>query len=366
MKILIINNNVFMEQNHGLYVFKTTGEFATELKELGNEVEMFQTRVNSISKIHNFNVLDKGLKITTTKKYNIKIISIAIAFLTCGYRIFKNDFVYIFCPSYYKYLAIFAILTRKKFGLNIRGQKGVDSLYSKFLYKHAKVVFTVSPNFTKIVNSVGGNGINKKPTITFTYKDIVKDRKYTNHDLFTILFLGRIDKEKGLNELLDAIYTLKGNTSKRLHLRIVGDGPDRLLFEKKSHALNIEDCVEFCGAINNANEIKEIYLSSDIYILPTYHEGFPRTIYEAMIFGTPIITTFVGGISGIMIENHNCYRIFEKSSKSICDKIEYVLNNYSEAILIASNASKMIGDIIGPDKLSHSQKLNEFLLKLKK
>ena len=64
------------------------------------------------------------------------------------------------------------------------------------------------------------------------------------------------------------------------------------------------------------------YEAADFFVLPTHHEGFPRVLYEAMINAMVIVTTFVGGIPGLMKNGENCIEIPLKSPKVIADAIE--------------------------------------------
>lgn len=361
MKILVINNNVFYQKDGGLYVFKTSGEFAVELKELGNEVEMLQTIILGKSDIHAFNVLGNGVKITAISRFNSKILTYIKAYIVAVWRIMHNDMIYIFYPSTYEYLAIFCLLLGKKYGINIRHQERVYSKKSKFLFKNAKVIFTVSPEYTQYVNSIGGYAFDKMPTISYNYQEIIKDREYnSNKEILNIIFVGRILKDKGLIELLYALKKLNLGKHK-FQLKIVGSGEDFNEIVSTSNTLGLGDKVEFLGAINNPQYLKELYINSDIYILPSYHEGFPRTIYEAMMFGTPIITTFVGGISSIMIDKYNCCEILPKSIDSIYQSLSSAHANYPEFTKYASNAIIDISKILDPGKFSHAQALNNVL-----
>src|SRR5690606_19531454 len=106
---------------------------------------------------------------------------------------------------------------------------------------------------------------------------------------------------------------------------------------------------------------RNAYLRSDIYILPTYHEGFPRTLYEAMIFGTPIITTFVGGISALMQNEVNCFEIQPKSVESIEEKLNFVMINYSATKGIVENGILTVRKIVDFNRSSHAAHLNQIL-----
>jgi len=361
MKILIINNSGIVSDNKGLFVFKAEGEMATYLKEAGNEVEIFQRKVVSAShSISTFNLIENGIKATTIKTFFPKILNYVYAYLVGIWRILRNDFVYIYYPGNFKWLGPIARILGKEYGLYLRGSVGVETKSSKFLYRYAKVVFCVSPIFTKMVNEAGGNGIDKKPEMSFEYKDIVRDREYVSKDEYSILYLGRIDLDKGLVELLEASKIIRERGYK-FNLDLVGDGSPLALLKRKAVELKLSDSVSFHGMVMDKNKVKQFYLNADFYVLPTYHEGFARTLCEAMIFGTPVITTFVGGIPGLMKEKYNALRLEPKSTESIVENLIYAMNNYGEMGELAKNGTIKAGEIIDPNRLSHPEQLNKLL-----
>ena len=360
MRILLIDNDVFIQKDDSLYIFKTTGEFAVELKELGNEVEMLQTKLKIKSDFHDFNIINKGIKITALKRFRFKILTYFNAYFHGTWRVLKSDFVYIYYPTNYQYLAFIARLFGKQYGLNVRGQKGVDSRISKLLYRFSRCVFTVSPMFTSIAKSAGADAYTQKPTISFGYNDIVSNRVYIQKEKYKLFFIARLDVAKGIYELIDAVQKLKV-LGIDFQLTIVGDGPELVHSKEKVSLLELESEVQFHGAITEPQKLKFFYSEADIFILPSYHEGFPRTIYEAMIFGTPIITTFVGGIPYFMKDHDNCFRIKPKSVDSIFDKLLYVMANYNDMTRITANARDLVSEVLIPDRLTHAQQLNEVL-----
>jgi len=127
--------------------------------------------------------------------------------------------------------------------------------------------------------SVVHNGIN---TDLFHPK---KDKKQTNR----LLWIGRFTRGKGLDYLIDAFGVLSQKYPK-LHLLLIGDGPEKSNILDKISKLSIENRVimrDFCPN----SRLCEVYNSSDIFILPSFEEGVPRTIMEAMACGVPVICT---------------------------------------------------------------------------
>lgn len=169
--------------------------------------------------------------------------------------------------------------------------------------------------------------------------------------------------DKGIIELLHAVKVL---VTEKHHPNLILVGSGEYLEELKDLAKELEilQYVHFKGPVFVKDEIKKYYLNADVYILPTYHEGFPRTLYEAMIFGTPIITTFVGGIPGIMEHKINSIEIQPKSVESILISLYFAQSNYNEMIAMAQNAQTTIKNILATRKQSHAELIHQELEKI--
>jgi glycosyltransferase involved in cell wall biosynthesis len=136
-----------------------------------------------------------------------------------------------------------------------------------------------------------------------------------------------------LAELLDAFSEIR-KTKTNLHLNIVGWEDDtkkpveselKILCQK----LNIEAFVTFHGFKSVGHELNEMYRMADIYILPSYHEGFPRTIWEAMANSLPVICTSVGSIPLELVNEQDALIVQPKRGQEIEKAINRLLTNPS-------------------------------------
>lgn len=362
MKILLLDNSSLTPFNGFLFCETKTGYFAKELKDLGNKVIMYGQVVKTDNTVHAFNLEKNDIDVVGIKRKKNKIINYLLLYISMIPKVIKADFVYIFYPSAFKYAAILCWFLRTPYGVYIRGEQGVQSRSSNWIYKRAFVIFTVTDYFTQMINKVTNKDTahSIRPMIPLTEKNIVTNRIYMAKDHYTILFLARVEADKGLEELLQAIKILKQRKFS-LTLNLVGDGGFLPQARNLINQLDIADMVSIKGAVLNQAQVRQLYLDADLYVLPTHHEGFPRTLYEAMIFGTPIITTFVGGIPGIMIDSYNCIEIKPKSVESLVERIEYAMNDYATLAECAKNAAKTVAPIIYSDRLSHAEHLNKII-----
>lgn len=124
---------------------------------------------------------------------------------------------------------------------------------------------------------------------TFSYRDPVG-----RAGPLTVLAVGRLSAEKGFDVLIEAISRLKnGGTPHRLIL--VGDGPMRQALQDSVRNAGISDHVQFVGEAF-PDEVREYLTAADLFCLPSFSEGLPISIMEAMAIGVPVVTTWIAGI----------------------------------------------------------------------
>jgi colanic acid/amylovoran biosynthesis glycosyltransferase len=111
---------------------------------------------------------------------------------------------------------------------------------------------------------------------------------------FEILCLGRLVPAKGQHVLLAAAARLKAE-GRRILVRFVGDGPDRDALEQDARRRGLENCVRFEGSVNQ-DRVGEFYRRAGVFVLPSFAEGIPVVLMEAMAMEIPCVTTFVNGI----------------------------------------------------------------------
>jgi glycosyltransferase involved in cell wall biosynthesis len=119
----------------------------------------------------------------------------------------------------------------------------------------------------------------------------------------TILFVGRLIPRKRPNALLKAVAQISQGDDVRCVL--VGDGPEREALERQSRDLGIAERVRFTGWLGLLTpEMLAIYDSADIFCLPSYAEGVPLVLFEAMGRGVAVIATAVSGTPEVVLHEH--------------------------------------------------------------
>lgn len=154
-----------------------------------------------------------------------------------------------------------------------------------------------------------------------------------------LLFLGRLCKEKGINELLDAVAELKQEFPK-LQLYLGGIWVDEKLEEK---AKEYEEFVHYLGWIDSKK--KDAYFQKcNIFVLPTYFEGLPMSLLEAMAYGCACVASEVGGIPQVMTDRKDGLMIPSKDVQSLKEALKNLLCDSELQKKLGVNARKTVED----------------------
>jgi L-malate glycosyltransferase len=141
-------------------------------------------------------------------------------------------------------------------------------------------------------------------------------------DLFYILCAGRVVQRKGYQYLIRALAKL----DKNIHVNIVSEGPDIEKLENLATDLGVKDRIVFQSKDHyiEYDEWYKFFAASDLFVMPSLHEGMGIAIQEAMEFGLPVVSTNSGGQKDLIIEERNGYLIDPKSVNQLVKTITKV------------------------------------------
>ncbi len=123
----------------------------------------------------------------------------------------------------------------------------------------------------------------------------VRRKLEIDSDEFLVLFVGNLKKEKGLDELITAFKSITDTVTARSRLVIIGSGGYGLLAEQLVSSLDLKEKVKFLGSLSL--ETISIWMNAaSVLCLPSYMEGVPNVVLEALSCGTKVVATNVGGI----------------------------------------------------------------------
>lgn len=169
----------------------------------------------------------------------------------------------------------------------------------------------------------------KQPNFTF---------KETKNKLL-ILYMSRLEKRKGVYDLIDIIPEIIKN-HKNLYFCFAGDGDF-----KEVHSLiqnrKISDNARVIGWINDKTKLS-LLLKTHIFVLPSYNEGLPMALLEAMTYGIPCVATNVGGIPELIKNNKNGLLFRPGDKITLRDNILQLIENSDIRFRIGNSAYKTI------------------------
>ncbi|MDD5338731.1 MAG: glycosyltransferase [Dehalococcoidales bacterium] len=158
------------------------------------------------------------------------------------------------------------------------------------------------------------------------------------NDEKVLLFVGRIDPLKGIDNLIQSLPLLK----EKYKLVVVGgDENSRQEMEglkSLASGLGILDKVDFCGSVKQ-EKLPLFYSAADVCVVPSYYESFGLVPLESLACGTPVVATAVGDLSNIIEPGINGCIVADNSPQKLADAITMVLGNNNTESKLTIRAS---------------------------
>ena len=174
-------------------------------------------------------------------------------------------------------------------------------------------------------------------------REVVEEaKKLKKEDVFTFVFVGRIVRDKGINELVEA-FTKLYNKYSHVRLLLVGKYETEIdpLKKETLDKINTLSSIEAVGP-KYGDDLLAYYAASDCFVFPSYREGFPNTVLEAGAMGLPSIVTDINGSREIIVDGENGMIIPSKDCKSLLSSMEQILINSEKRAYMASKARTLI------------------------
>lgn len=172
-------------------------------------------------------------------------------------------------------------------------------------------------------------------------KDEIRKELSLPLDKLIILVVHRLSPVRKTDYYLPYIINKKVFDNKNAQIIVIGEGPEKegLLNEVKSK--NYEKYIKFIGAKPNS-DIEKYYRAANIFLNPSYTEGFPRVIIEAMASGLPVVSTDAGGTRDLFESLQNDFVSAKEDRDKLKENLTYLLNNYNlKDNLVAENIQKV-------------------------
>lgn len=208
--------------------------------------------------------------------------------------------------------------------------------------KQADAILTVSDDLRKKAIAMGAPPATAKATLNgcdlaiFRPQDrtLARVRLGIDPACEAVLYVGRMDLKKGLRELVEAAALLHPSRT-RLHCYLVGNGPDRTAIEQEIAARGAGDFIHLVPGCA-FDEVAVWMTAADLVTLPSYMEGFPNVIIEALACGRPVVATQVGGIPEVL--NNSCGRLVPpRDAARLAESLASTLNTSWDAATVSAH-----------------------------
>ena len=163
-------------------------------------------------------------------------------------------------------------------------------------------------------------------------------RQYGGGARTIIGMVARLHPQKAHSDLLVAFAKIAAGRND-IRLWLVGDGPERGRLGAQVRNLGIEDRVFFAG---DRNDARSWTAAMDIFVHPTYFEGLPTAVLEAMAAGKPVITSPVDGLKGLITPGIDGWLVEPGQTAALADAIQYVLDHADEAANVARAGAERV------------------------
>lgn len=195
----------------------------------------------------------------------------------------------------------------------------------KFLVESDKVI-ALGDSWSKYIQSLDSK---IDIEIMQNFVSEVKETSTFNTNKVNILFLAVVTKRKGIFDLVESVSNLvKYEDIRKYKIKVIiaGSGVEEESVKKKVIEKGLEEYFDFRGWIDNTEKINTL-LESQIFVLPSYNEGLPVSILEAMSYGIPIISTNVGSIEDAVKDDYNGIIINPGNIDMLTDSIIRLIKN---------------------------------------
>jgi glycosyltransferase involved in cell wall biosynthesis len=215
--------------------------------------------------------------------------------------------------------------------------------YSKSIYKCSKLGMAMNDSCIAVSGKIKERALEIFPEARI---DVITNGVNTDnfrpgrlsgaHDVRRIVFVGRLVENKGVRELLQAfrqIYKERPDT----RLVLIGAPVMKEWILEYARKNGLEGAIEIKGGVSH-NTLPEHYGSAYLFVLPSYSEGMPVSMFEAMAMRLPVVVSAVGGVSEVIRHGENGLLIKPRSVDDIVDKVSLLLDDPALAGRIAEAA----------------------------
>jgi teichuronic acid biosynthesis glycosyltransferase TuaC len=226
-----------------------------------------------------------------------------------------------------------------------------SAMHTRTVLREADFLVTVSEHLRKNAIDMGAPPETTRAVINGCDLSVfhVRDRLEARRELHldpaaeVVVYIGRVDVKKGLRELVEAAASIHSQHPS-LQVYLVGEGPDRPAIEGAIRDRGATSYIHVLAACP-PDQVAVWMAAGDLVTLPSYMEGCPNAVLEALACGRPVVATNVGGIPEIMSEE--CGRLVSpRDPTELADALAFVLDKEWDAAAISAHRSRSWNTVV--------------------
>lgn len=198
-----------------------------------------------------------------------------------------------------------------------------------FLSRRSAFIVVAGDKSLKKYSRLQRNSHAVKPMLNITPQDFLFARPVLQPEKYRLIYVGALLTRKNIDKILEAVATFEARKPGSVICDIVGHGPaDYTDFViDLSKKLGVEHAVKFHGRVTDKDELRRLYRNSDIFLLPSTAEGFPRVIYEAMSQGCLVAASDISTIVAMLTPDQDFIALDPDYSMTIVKAVDRFYEN---------------------------------------
>jgi len=192
----------------------------------------------------------------------------------------------------------------------------------RYLWRSAVAVVANSQALTETARAFAPNQTVEMIPAGADVDGITPKENYSAGEHVKLLYVGRLEKHKGLDVLLPALAKL--SSALKWKLQLVGDGPEWPVVAAMAARFAMIDRIELAGWQGWSN-LPQIYRDADIFVLPSREEGMPAALLEAMASGLPTVTTRIPGTQEAVLHGETGLLTTPDDSDAMADALTQLI-----------------------------------------
>jgi glycosyltransferase involved in cell wall biosynthesis len=186
-------------------------------------------------------------------------------------------------------------------------------------------------DFAAILGPEAGRRFREHCTVlpNFTLVPVAYRRHQEPQDCVRLFYIGNLGAGKGIYDILEAARRLKGCVTSPFQVILAGPFNDRQEEQRVRTMVaddHLEERVSFLGTVGE-REKEAAFLQADVFVLPSYSEGMPQSLLEAMAYGLPVVVSNVGGIPEVVRDGQEGLMIKPGDVDGLCQGLKKLIES---------------------------------------